>query len=245
MAIALNPALDPSSMSEEYAAHGRLQIRDFFTEETAESIHKSLYNLPWYLAFNDGDQVRELTPEQLQRLSPQQRTEIQQRVYQNAQTRYQFLYNHYPLFAEYFRRDGQGMDFFRIYEFINSPKMLAFFRELTGIDDICWADGHATLFQAGHFLKFHTDEKPEDQRVAAYVLSFSKDWGRDWGGLLQFWDKNFDVEKAYRPVFNALNIFTVPADHSVSVIAPYCPGQRFSITGWLRADQPPGLIKQR
>ena len=72
------------------------------------------------------------------------------------------------------------------YEFINSPRFLEFVRRLTGLDDIRWADGHATLYRAGHFLKFHTDEKPADKRRAAYVLNFTKDWGRDWGGLLQF-----------------------------------------------------------
>jgi len=31
----------------------------------------------------------------------------------------------------------------------------------------------------------------------------------------------------------------VPIDHSVSQVAAYAPGSRFSITGWLRADAPP------
>jgi SM-20-related protein len=245
MTFTLNPKLDVAILAAEFAKKERLQIRDFLAPEAAEKTYEQLHASPWFLAFNDGDQVRELSPKQLQQLSPLERAEIQQRVHANAQRNYQFLYNHYPLYANYFRQRGEGHDLFRIYEFINSAEMLDFFRSLTGHAEICWADGHATLYQAGHFLKYHTDEKPSDKRVAAYVLNFTKDWGRDWGGLLQFWDKGFDVEQAYRPIFNALNIFTVPTDHSVSGVAPYCPGLRFSITGWLRADQPPGVIPQR
>ena len=244
MTITLNPKLDITALAADFAKKGRLQIRDFFAPDAAEKTYRQLFALPWYLAFNDGDRVRELTPEQLQLLSSQEKAEIQQRVYANARYDYQFLYNHYPLYANYFRQQGKGNDLFGIYEFINSKEMIGFFRSLTGHNEICWADGHATLYQAGHFLKYHTDEKPSEKRVVAYVLNFTRDWGRDWGGLLQFWDEKFDVEQAYRPIFNALNIFTVPADHSVSAVAPYCPGQRFSITGWLRADQPPGVIPQ-
>lgn len=245
MMITLNPDLDATALARDFAEKGRLQIRDFFEPDSAEEIYRRLVASPWFLAFNDGDEVRELSPQQLQHLSAHEKLDIKRRVLENAKHNYQFLYNYYPLFSNYFKLNGRGHDLFSLYEFINSSFMINFFRELTGRSEINWADGHATLYQAGHFLKYHTDEKPSDKRVAAYVLNFTKGWARDWGGLLQFWDQSYDVEQAYRPVFNALNIFIVPADHSVSVVAPYCPGLRFSITGWLRADQAPGVVPQR
>ena len=240
--IALNPSHDAALLAKDYAQSQRLQIRDILTTASADSVYETLHKLPWYLAFNNGRQVHELSPEQLQALTPQQAADIQRMVATNAQKQYQFLYNHFPLFARYFQEGGMGRDIFGIYEFVNSDIFLNFVRTLTGLDNIRWADAHATLYRAGHFLKFHTDENPKEQRLAAYVLNFTRDWGRDWGGLLQFWDEKYDVELAYRPIFNALNIFTVPADHSVSQVANYAPGLRFSVTGWLRADAPPGKI---
>lgn len=242
MQIALNPAHDIDVLSRSYAERRRIQVRDFFTEAAAEAVLAELYGLPWHLAFNEGQTVHQLTPEQLSRLSGQEAARIQQVVNQGARSGYQFLYNHFPVYAEYFGAPNRERPIFSLYEFINSPVMLDFLRKLTGLDDIVWADCHATLYRAGHFLKFHTDENPREQRLAAYVLNFTKNWGRDWGGLLQFWNKEFDVEHAYRPVFNALNIFTIPADHSVSAVPAYCEGLRFSVTGWLRGDQPPGPI---
>lgn len=239
MELSLNPSLELQSLASSYAKANRIQIRDFFRLEVAEEIFKELHGLPWHLAFNEGAKVHELSPQQLQGLFPKDAANIRQTVDAGARKGYQFLYNHYPVFARYFQSPREKRFIFEVYEFLNSPKMLVFFRQLTGLKNIRWADCHATLYQAGHFLKFHTDENPREQRLAAYVLNFTKDWGRDWGGLLQFWNKDYDVELAYRPVFNALNIFTIPTDHSVSAVAPYAPGQRFSITGWLRADAPP------
>lgn len=242
MDIRLNPDLDPAPLAMTYRTRGRMQLRDMFVPESAQAIYKELQKLPWWLAYRDGDTVVQLSPEQLAALSPQAAGEIRRSVDEGARKGYQFLYNYFPLFAAYFQSGGTGHDIFRVYEFINSPEMLSFFRTLTGLDDIAWADGQATLYRAGHFLKFHTDDEPGQKRRAAYVLNFTPQWDLDWGGLLQFWSDNNDVEQAYRPVFNALNIFTVPSRHSVSAVTSYSPGLRFSITGWLRADAPPGPI---
>ncbi len=242
MTFALNNQHQADELAKTYAAQGRMQVRDFFAEETAEALYQQLYKAPWHLAYNEGMQVHEHTPQELQNITQQKAAEIQNQVYKGAREGYQFLYNHFPISTAYFKQGGQGNDLFRAFEFLNSPAMLGFFRTLTGHENTRWVDAHATLYRAGHFLKFHTDENPREQRLAAYVLNFTKDWGRDWGGLLQFWDKNYDVELAYRPIFNALNIFSIPTDHSVSVVAPYCPGLRFSITGWLREGEPTGPI---
>lgn len=239
MNFELNPANDPSELAKAYAEKSRLQVRDIFTGETADEIHKALMGVDWWLTYNEGNHVHQLMPEQLQQLTRDEAIRIQNTAYANARSGYQFLYNYYPLYAAYFSSKFKDMPLFPIYEFINSPKFLDFVREMTGLEDIRWADGQATLYRATNFLKFHTDEQKTEKRRAAYVLNFTKDWDTDWGGLLQFWEGNGDIEHAFRPTFNALNIFTVPQPHSVSAVAPYAPGMRLSITGWIRADDPP------
>lgn len=242
MGIKLNLGLDPRKLSAEFATKKRLQLRDFLTEESARAVYADLQNLDWWLAFRDRGAVIELSPEQLRSLSAEQAAAIRQTVDKEARQGFQFLYNYFPLFKRYFEEGGQDRAVFRLYEFLNSSPMIDFFRKLTGLDDIAWADGQATLYRATHFLKFHTDDVPTEERRAAYVLNLTPDWDLDWGGLLQFWSDENDVEHAYRPIFNALNIFTVPSRHSVSAVASYAPGLRFSITGWLRAGNPPGPI---
>ena len=241
--IRLDPRHDPDALAAEYARNGRLQIRDFLEEADADRVLAALVDeTPWGLVFNRGNQVVQLSPEQVAQLTPQQGQQLLQEIHERARGGYQFLYSAFPLYAAYLLPTAPRFPIFEAMEFVNSRAFLDFARSLTGLAEIRWADAHATQFRAGHFLKYHTDEMPTEKRLAAYVLNFTRDWGRDWGGYLQFFNDRYDVEQAYRPVFNALNIFTVPADHSVGMVSAYAPAGRYSITGWLRGDEPPGPI---
>ncbi len=107
-------------------------------------------------------------------------------------------------------------------------------RELTGLSDISWADAQATLYRPGDFLTVHDDRIGGHKRLAAYVLNMTPGWRADWGGVLQFLDPSGHVAEGYVPTFNALNLFKVPALHSVSQVALY-GGLRYSVTGWFHA----------
>lgn len=238
--IRINPAHDPAVLAAEWAKGGRMQVRDFLVREDADRVLGLLQNTPWWLVYNQGDKVEQLPPEYLATLSQQQINQMLSGVQERARTGYQFLYHFYPLVSMYFTPAAPKLPVLAIYEFLNRPETLAFFRTMTGRDDIQWADSQATLYRSGNFLKSHTDEAAGGHRVAAYVLNFTAVWERDWGGYLQFFDANHDVEKGFRPIFNALNIFAVPQDHSVEMVSSFAPGLRFSVTGWLRSDAPPG-----
>jgi Rps23 Pro-64 3,4-dihydroxylase Tpa1-like proline 4-hydroxylase len=237
---AINPALDVEQLARDYGLRRRLQVRDFLVESAADRIYSVLETeTPWGVAYNEGARVVQLSAAQARQLTPEQRQRITATINERARHGYQFFYYFFPMLEASMAADYPDMPLFEVLRFLNGTEFLSFVRRLTGFDDIRWADAHATLYRAGHFLKYHTDEKPSDQRRCAYVLNFTKGWGRDWGGYLQFFNDRYDVDEGLRPVFNALNIFTVPADHSVSQVAAYAPGSRYSITGWLRADAPP------
>lgn len=237
----INPALDAAALATEFAASGRMQIRDFLVAEEAERVHEQLLNqTPWGLVYNVGGRVEELSNQQLGRMSNEQLNQLVTGVVERAKTQYQFIYHLYPLTTEYFNT-GSTLPLLRFYEFLNRPETLDYFRTLTGRPDIKWAHAQATLYGRGHFLKSHSDLEPNNNRRAvAFVLNFTRLWERDWGGYLQFFNREHDVELAWRPIFNALNIFAVPHDHSVEMVTSFSGGRRFAITGWLRTDDPPG-----
>jgi Rps23 Pro-64 3,4-dihydroxylase Tpa1-like proline 4-hydroxylase len=244
--IRFNPALDPADLGKQLQERRRLQIRDVLVPEDAERIHEMLQReTPWWVAYNVGERVVQLPPEQLQRMSPMQLNQLVEEVNQRARTQYQFLYQFYPLIEAYFNAPHVKLPVFEVFEFLNSPPALQFLRTLTGREDVQWVDAQPTLYQAGHFLKSHSDLDPANTRVAAYVLNFTKLWERDWGGYLQFYNDRHDMVEALRPIFNAMNIFLVPVDHSVGFVSPFAYGQRFSVTGWLRSDPPPASIPRR
>jgi Rps23 Pro-64 3,4-dihydroxylase Tpa1-like proline 4-hydroxylase len=240
----INSALDARKLARAYKrTGGRMQIREILAAEDAEWIWDQLANhTPWGLVYNVGGKVEELSNRQVAALSPQQVRDLASGVVERAKTQYQFLYHFYPLTTEYFNTASQ-LPILRFYEFLNRPGTLDWFRALTGRQDIRWVHAQATLYAPGDFLKSHSDLEPHNNRRAvAFVLNFTRLWERDWGGYLQFFNDRHDVELAWRPTFNSLNIFSVPHDHSVEMVAPFASGRRFAITGWLRTDDPPGPI---
>lgn len=241
----LNQALDVNALAGELAEKRRLQIRDILDPDSADLIHGILETqTPWWLVYNVGERVDQITPEQLARLHPRQIEQIFQGAVERAQSQYQFIYSSYPMVGTYFDPAAPNQPIHRLFEFLNSPPILDWFRRLTGRQDVLWIDAQATLYQPGNFLKSHSDLDPQNRRAAAYVLNFTRGWERDWGGYLQFYNDSHDIELALRPIFNAMNVFLVPTDHSVGIVAPFAPRDRLSVTGWLRTDPPPGPFPQ-
>ena len=239
----INPDLDVDALADELARSRRLQIRDIFAPDTAEQIHDMLETqTPWWLAYNVGEKVEQLSPQMLSLMPPAQIEQLLGEVVERAQTQYQFVYAFYPILGNYFSPDPKP-PISQVFRFLNTPHVLDWLRRLSGRDDVKWVDAQATLYQSGHFLKSHSDKDSADVRAAAYVLNFTKLWERDWGGYLQFFNEDHDIELALRPIFNAMNIFLVPTDHSVGIVSPFAYGNRLSVTGWLRIDDPPGPIE--
>ena len=242
MVIELNGSLDANALAAEYARKQRLQIRGFLAEASAKAVYDELHELPWGLVYNEAQKVVQLAPDRVANLDPREAAQIMSGIQERARTQYQFLYAYFPLLTAYFSPNSPRFGLFDFYEFINSPGTLEFVRKVTGLEDIRWADGQATWYKPGHFLKAHTDEEAATGRRAAYVMNLSPVWERDWGGFLQFFDGDDNIEEAFKPGFNTLNIFTVPQHHSVSMVATYVQAERLAVTGWFRNDEPIGPI---
>ncbi|MDQ3143836.1 MAG: 2OG-Fe(II) oxygenase [Pseudomonadota bacterium] len=245
MPIALNPTLDAFALRDAYRRRNRVQIRDFLDPASATAMREELEQIPWGLVFRDGPRVVELYAPAVQRLDQREATAIMAKIREQARTGYQFFYANYPLLTAYFSPEVQRRRIFDLYEFINSPPVLNLVREVTGLPGIAWADAQTTYFKPGHFLKAHTDEAAAEGRLAAYVMNFTENWDHDGGGFLQFFDSQGDIDQAIKPAFNALNIFTVPQLHSVSMVSTWVTAKRLSMTGWFRSDSPPGPIGNR
>ena len=129
---------------------------------------------------------------------------------------------------------------FELHDLFNSAPFLDFARRLTGDDRIAYVDAQPTRYLPGHFLNGHTDAHDDAGRLYAYVLNLSPRWRAEWGGLLMFLDGEGAVTETFTPSFGTLNLFRVPQDHAVSMVAPFAGAPRYSITGWWRT-RPPGV----
>lgn len=243
--LSTNPALDVAELAERYAVKKRIQIRNFLSGESAEKAHAALEALPWGMVYNEGPRAVQIHAHELAQLSERDAVPIMAGIRERARTEYQYLYAFYPILTAYFSPQVARHAIFSLFELMNSEEVIATIRKITGLDQIRWADGQGTWYKPGHFLKAHTDDEAATGRVAAYVMNLSPVWERDWGGFLQFFDSQDNIEEAFKPSFNTLNLFTIPQLHSVSMVSTYVTAKRLAMTGWFRSDEPPGPIGQK
>ena len=233
----INPAIDRAAHAEAFAAEGRVQVRDFLTEDAARTIHRVLSReTPWGLAWRAGaDGPHALRRRDL--AARQQELGAITGKIANAMRGgdYAFAYAQYPMLLAYKEQWGEHEALDLLMEHINDEPLLGLVRAVTGIDALIKADAQATLYAPNHFLAVHDDSHVEQSWQVAYVMNFcAEDWRPDWGGYLLFYDEDGDVVAGFRPRFNALNLFRVPQRHSVSYVPSFAPVARFAITGWFR-----------
>ena len=234
--IEISPALDRAALAAEFGKRGRLQIRDVLTAASAEKLRTVLIEqVPWGLACQAGAETppRLIRAEQLANVPPAELRRLAAGA--AADTAYGFAYHSYPLVTAYLERWAPGSAMAQLLEELNSPAMLGFMREVTGVAEIVKLDGQATLYAPGDFLRLHSDAESERGRRVAYVLNLTLgDWQPHWGGYLNFFDDDGDIELAFKPRFNSLNLFRVPQWHDVGEVSRAAPLARYAITGWAR-----------
>jgi Rps23 Pro-64 3,4-dihydroxylase Tpa1-like proline 4-hydroxylase len=235
----LNPALDARAYAPEFRRHGRIRIPDFLAPDAAEALHRCLASeIPWRLSCYDNrrppaERPLKLTREQLAAMGTPARQGLQAEVLRQARDQFQYVYQSFDLLDGHRRGERPGLFAYRLMQALAEDAFFAFARALTGDSEIDRIDGHATRYAAGHFLKDHADESPFERRRFAYVLSVTRDWTVDMGGLLHFTDDRGRVVDTLVPGFNTLSLFAVPTPHFVSYVPPWVRGERLSVTGWL------------
>ncbi|WP_354696197.1 2OG-Fe(II) oxygenase [Elongatibacter sediminis] len=231
----VNPDLDLSALAVEFAANGVLQVEDALRPAVADALHDCLAGqVPWSLAFRDAEGPRKLWAEELAELDAAERARLDEDIIDIARESFQFRYDSFMMVTAYKEKRHPELVLHRVIEQINSRGWLEAMRQITGYARIRRADAQATRYVAGHFLRRHNDENDENDRLCAYVINLTRDWQADWGGLLQFLDGEGEVTRTLMPRYNSLALFRVPADHCVSLVAPFATGARYAITGWLR-----------
>jgi Rps23 Pro-64 3,4-dihydroxylase Tpa1-like proline 4-hydroxylase len=223
----LSPAINRAKIAERFRAVGRVHIPDVLTRRSAERLYRCLtHETKWSVTLNNGQDFLDFD-----NISLEERMKLALQAWQRAQNSFQYLFDNHRLTRKGEPYPDASHYYARVVDFLNSPDVLGFVREITGLSDIAWADAQATLYRPGDFLTVHDDETGGYKRLVAYVLNLTPVWRPDWGGALNFLGPTGHIEEAFVPTFNALNIFRVPARHFVGTVAPF-GGLRTSVTGW-------------
>ncbi len=224
-----NPDLNLTQLTEQFAVEGRLRITDILAADYAEVIAERLESRTQYAAMlNVKGQNKALMPSELAEMPLEERKIMQETLKSEAARGIGFHYNGHQIGG------SPHPELTAFLDFVNSEQALSVIRKITGQSGLKSADGQATQYLPGHYLTRHSDNIPGQERQFAYVFGLTRSWHPDWGGLLQFFEKDGTPKDAWLPGFNTLSIFDVRHIHSVTYVAPYALAPRHSITGWFR-----------
>ena len=242
--LQINPGLDRAKLAEQFARTGRVQVPDVLTADSAADVRELLRSgTPWLLTWSAGAEgPHTIRPNELATMRPEEMSAVERKIIHAALCdEFCYVYSNYPLDIAYQQRWNPGSAHEQLLEELRGEDFVSLLRDISGHEEIVSADGYATLYGPGNFLSRHDDMGAKWRRVVAYVLNLTfVEWSPEFGGYLTFYDENGDVEQAFRPRFNTLNLFSVPQMHAVTRVAPFAPHARAAISGWARDTvQPP------
>ncbi|RMF12097.1 MAG: hypothetical protein D6757_10090 [Alphaproteobacteria bacterium] len=234
--LRLHPHINPARLARRFREKGRVQIHPFLEEEDAKRLFACLSRqLEYILVYNDeDDEVHRLKAQELAAMAVEERRRFLAGIHERASRRFQFFYGSYLLLENYLEGRDRELLVHRYLEFINSPPVIELLRAVTDIPELIKADAQVTRYGPHHFLTRHDDLVAGQNRRVAMTLHMTPRWRPDWGGYLQFFDANGDIEEAFQPRFNCLNLFRVPMSHAVQYVSPFAGAHRYAITGWCR-----------
>jgi len=233
----LHPHFAIEELRDQFTRQGWTQLHPFLREDHALRLRDHLLERDdWVRSFR----VDRAPPVRLDKaawaaLGRNQRDAIYQLVAPAQDRGFRYLFDEITAVGDDFEEHEPSTLLGEFARFLSSESVLDLVRQITGIGAISRADARATRYGPGQFLTRHNDDVEGKHRRAAYVFGLTPTWRPEWGGLLLFHDEREDIERGLLPRMNALNLFTVPKQHSVSLVAPFVTECRYAVTGWLRS----------
>lgn len=245
MMLRLDPSLDPLKFQKTLSRTGRLHLPGILQAEDAAAVGEALAgpDAPWVKAVQIAGRALDTTIEAWEGMAPEVRAGIEAAKREAARSGFLYEFDAWRISDEIEagkRRGGPLAAVEAVYDLINSEPFLDFIRTLTGEPRAVYCDAMATRYRPGDFLTTHDDGVEHKHRLFAMVLNFTPMWRTDWGGLLLFPGPDGHVDEGFVPNFNAMNLFRVPAPHTVTQVASFASGPRLSVTGWIRSARDDG-----
>ncbi|WP_370521575.1 2OG-Fe(II) oxygenase family protein [Novosphingobium sp. ERN07] len=231
--FALNPDIDAPALAEQFARHGRVQVKNFLTPDCAEALHLLLRERgDWVQVLNSNGKVFELSRQTRAEMTPAACADLDNAIYAQARSGFQYRYESIRVPDGADARAVSDDPLAAFAEWMSTGEARDLLRQIVGVDAIAFADAQATAYAPGDFLTGHDDAVTGKNRHAAYVMNLTPVWRTEWGGLLLFHEPEV---RGFAPAFTTLNMFRVPQMHSVSEVTRAAAYRRYSITGWLRS----------
>jgi|GEM_PF-2119866 Rps23 Pro-64 3,4-dihydroxylase Tpa1-like proline 4-hydroxylase len=235
----VNPLLNAGQYAEQFRQEGLVEVDNFLTDQAAHFLYQILdEGLQWQLSFLNGGAVQQIPLAQLEQMDERELAQLNRRIAVQADRGFQFRFLRAAILDASvantaidcgLQKRGVG----NLAETL-SRDLIKFYGELTCDSETSHVSMYASYYAPGSYLKTHDDQTLSGRRQAAYVLSLTRAWDFDWGGLLEFEEKETArVERVLVPAFNRLILFKVPKPHHVTLVRESAGSKRYALQGWL------------
>jgi len=232
MPITLSKKLDTKKLAKAFKETGRLQIPDFLEPKAAEEVFSALtLKTPWQITYNEGKRAKWLDPKDVEVKIGRRIREMTNMIFESAaKGDFQYVRN-----ARLLKENQTGMrpleqTLVDAYDFLTGKEILGLIKAVTGAA-VKRADAEAHWYQNDHFQSRGDGRETGGKPLVGFSLNMARDWLAEWGGNTFFYGKGGDIEEVFVPAFNTLEIFSIPASHSIGLVAPFAQKFRVSITG--------------
>ena len=231
----VNPSLDREALRQEFQEKGRVRIPHFLHPDMAQLLLQCLTtDLSWGISYNDGPNARHIPRDQIDDIPDVERNQLMAQIIERARRQVQYAYAEAPLAQTYRPEQDDKHAAHRALEFFNSNVMMQLISDITMMEGGLISYAMASSFQPSHFFTLHNDRDPEGARRFGFFLDMTSVWRPDWGGVITFFDDEGQITESFNPLFNSFLLYDIKEHYSVSVVAPYANGARFSLNGWYR-----------
>jgi len=228
----INNDFEISAAKKAFTEAGRCRIDDFLEPDLAERLHTELSEgMNYDVAYACSPTPKLVSTAEWQAMKAPTRAALTGQLKARASEGQGFLYCTYLAKRRVGATSRDDEFITSIFSFWGGEVMRKLVADLTNLT-VQGAESQFTRFTAGQYLTRHRDTLVGNTRRLAFVLSLSKGWHPDWGGLLHFYDDGGEIQETWIPRFNTLQIFDIQQIHGVSLVAPCAPRGRYSLTGW-------------
>ena len=220
---------DLSEAARAYAADDRLRWPGAVRPDQASALSDAVASCRFDFVAGLQGRFAAIAPERMAAIPDEMRRQLIADLHADAARGQGFAYEGCLL------GEGRAPDVLEaLHAELNGRTVLGRIEAVTG-ERVTSASAQATRYRPGHYLTRHRDDPEGERRRLAYVLSLTPAWHPDQGGLLMFYSDEGAPRDAWVPGMGTLSLFSVRHVHSVTVVAPFAPAPRLSVTGWFSA----------
>lgn len=232
MKYKLNDGLKLKALAATFKKTGRVRVMDALDEKSADNLSETIETMAiWRSTFLDGETERVISGQEAQAMMDRRRREMRERLYTQAKEGFQYLRYECPTDVIPDAKDPKALADADV--FFKSDGFRDFLRKIAGGKTGALENVHARWLDRDQFRSDSSLDTDPATCKLHFAMDVTRTWKPHWGGHLNFLASDGEIEEAWSPGFNRLQVYAGGIRHSIGYVAPFKNAHCLSICGRL------------